>query len=49
MRQPLGDTFWGDLHGQITDPFGHRSSIARRVRDVSPEQISRAAAAAFAG
>jgi PhnB protein len=49
VRQPLGDTFWGDLHGQITDPFGHRWNIARHVRDVSPEEIARAAAAAFGG
>ena len=24
VLHPLGDTFWGDRHGQITDPFGHR-------------------------
>src|SRR3954454_23034607 len=24
VRQPLADTFWGDLHGQLDDPFGHR-------------------------
>src|SRR6476620_6839701 len=23
VRQPLQDTFWGDLHGQLDDPFGH--------------------------
>lgn len=21
---PLADAFWGDRHGQIVDPFGHR-------------------------
>ncbi len=24
---PLGDQFWGDRYGQLTDPFGHRWSI----------------------
>ena len=43
----LGDTFWGDRHGQITDPFGHRWGLAQHVRDVLPEEIARAAAEAF--
>src|ERR1700751_4265185 len=24
VRQPLADMFWGDRHGQLDDPFGHR-------------------------
>ena len=24
IRQPLADIFWGDWHGQLDDPFGHR-------------------------
>jgi PhnB protein len=24
IRQPLADMFWGDRHGQLEDPFGHR-------------------------
>src|SRR3954454_15119208 len=24
LPQPLADTFWGDMHGQLEDPFGHR-------------------------
>ena len=47
VLHPLGDTFWGDRHGQITDPFGHRWALAQHVRDVSPEEIARAAAEAF--
>src|SRR4051812_4833458 len=23
-RQPVQEMFWGDLHGQLDDPFGHR-------------------------
>lgn len=28
VMMPLQDMFWGDRYGQITDPFGHRWSIA---------------------
>src|SRR5215216_6105437 len=47
VHQPLQDTFWGERHGQIVDPFGHRWAIAQRLRDVPPEELARAAAAAF--
>jgi PhnB protein len=47
VRHPLGETFWGDLHGQIEDPFGHRWNLARHLRDVPPEEIARGAAEAF--
>jgi PhnB protein len=46
--QPLQDMFWGDRHGQILDPSGHRWALAQHVRDVSPEEIQAAAAAMFA-
>jgi PhnB protein len=46
-RHPIDDTFWGDRHGQITDPFGHRWNLAQHVRDVEPDEIARAAAEAF--
>ncbi|MDQ1610055.1 MAG: PhnB protein, partial [Microbacteriaceae bacterium] len=29
VRQPLQDMFWGDRHGQVADPFGHRWNIAQ--------------------
>jgi PhnB protein len=48
-RTPLGDMFWGDRHGQLTDPFGHRWNLAQHIRDVPPEEIERAAAEAFGG
>jgi uncharacterized glyoxalase superfamily protein PhnB len=48
-RHELADAFWGELHGQIADPFGHRWNIAQRVRDVPHEEIVAAAAAAFGG
>ena len=28
-RHPLADAFWGERHGQLTDPFGHRWNIAQ--------------------
>lgn len=49
ILQPLQDAFWGDRHGQITDPFGHRWGLAQHIRDVPPEDIVRAAAAMFEG
>jgi PhnB protein len=45
--QPLEDTFWGDRHGQVIDPFGHRWGLAQHVRDVPADEIARAAAEAF--
>jgi PhnB protein len=47
VLQPVQDAFWGDRHGQITDPFGHRWGLAQHVRDVPPEEVARAAAEAF--
>jgi PhnB protein len=49
VLHPLQDQFWGDRHGQLTDPFGHRWGLAQRLRDVSPEEIAREAAKAFGG
>jgi PhnB protein len=48
-RGPLADAFWGERHGQLTDPFGHRWNIAQHLRDVPQEEIVAAAAQAFAG
>jgi PhnB protein len=36
---PVEDAFWGDRYGIVEDPFGHRWSIAHRVRDLSAEEI----------
>lgn len=47
VRHPLSDAFWGDRHGQITDPFGHRWNLAQHVREVGQDEIARAAAEAF--
>jgi PhnB protein len=47
VLQPLADTFWGDRHGQLEDPFGHRWNIAQHLRDVPPDEIVAAAAKMF--
>ena len=46
-RHQLADAFWGERHGQLTDPFGHRWNIAQRLRDVPHDDILAAAARAF--
>lgn len=47
VRQPLQDMFWGDRHGQLDDPFGHRWNIDQHLRDVPHDEIVSAAAQAF--
>jgi uncharacterized glyoxalase superfamily protein PhnB len=47
VRQPLGEMFWGDLHGQLDDPFGHRWNVSQHLRDVAHEEVVAAAARAF--
>jgi PhnB protein len=46
-RRELSDAFWGERHGQLTDPFGHRWNIARKLRDVPHDEIVAAAAQVF--
>ena len=44
---PVADQFWRDKHGSIQDPFGHIWSISTHVKDLSEEEIKKAAAEAF--
>jgi PhnB protein len=39
----LADQFWGARYGIVSDPFGHTWSLATQKRDVSPEELERAA------
>jgi PhnB protein len=48
VRQPLHEAFWGDLHAQLDDPFGHRWNIGQHVRDVPHDEVVAAAAQLFA-
>jgi PhnB protein len=47
VAHELADQFWGERHGQLTDPFGHRWNIAQHIRDVPQDELERAAAQAF--
>jgi PhnB protein len=47
--QPLGERFWGERFGQLVDPFGHRWSLAERLREVPHAEVARAAWEAFGG
>lgn len=47
IHHELAEQFWGELHGQLTDPYGHRWNVAERLREVSAEELAAGAAAAF--
>jgi PhnB protein len=47
VKMPLTDAFWGDRYGQLMDPFGHKWSLATRMRNVSREDMRRAQHASF--
>lgn len=46
---PLADMFWGERHGQIIDPYGHRWALNQRIRDVPDDEVIAAAAPLFEG
>ena len=39
VLMPVADQFWGDRYGMLSDPFGHRWSIASRIEDLSPKAL----------
>lgn len=45
---PVTDMFWGDRCGQLTDPFGHKWSLATHTADFSHEEIRERASDFFA-
>jgi uncharacterized glyoxalase superfamily protein PhnB len=47
VRQPPADMFWGDRHGQLDDPFGHRWNVSKHLRDVPHDEVVAAAATVF--
>ena len=49
VTMPVTDMFWGDRYGQLEDPFGHRWSVATHIRDMTPDEIQRAAAVGCQG
>ena len=48
VHHEIADQFWGERHGQLSDPFGHRWNIAQHLRDVPAQEIAAAAARMFA-
>jgi uncharacterized glyoxalase superfamily protein PhnB len=45
QMMPPADMFWGDRYGQLTDPYGHRWSLATHKYDVPPDEMQRRAQA----
>jgi PhnB protein len=44
---PLEDQFYGERGGRLRDPFGQQWMMSQHIEDVSPEEMSRRAAALF--
>jgi PhnB protein len=44
--RPVSEQFHGDLQSELTDPFGHSWFFSTRMREMSPEELRRQAAAA---
>ncbi|HTU62841.1 MAG TPA: VOC family protein, partial [Polyangiales bacterium] len=43
VEMELADQFWGARYGVLSDPFGHRWSLATQKRDVSRAELDSAA------
>jgi PhnB protein len=41
LTRAVADQFYGDRHGVITDPFGHRWIVGSRIEDLSPDEMQR--------
>lgn len=44
IQRPIEDKFYGDRMGSVDDPFGHVWHIATHTKDVTPEEMKKAAA-----
>src|SRR5207245_2908398 len=38
---PVADMFWGDRIGPVTDPFGHKWTLAQHISDPTPEEMKK--------
>jgi len=47
VRMALGDQFWGDRMGSLSDPHGYTWSVASRKEDMTREEMERRAAEFF--
>jgi PhnB protein len=46
VKMPLADMFWGDRMGALSDRWGNHWTLAQHMKDLSPEELKRAEAAA---
>jgi PhnB protein len=44
IQRPIEDKFYGDRMGSLDDPFGHVWHVATHTKDVTPEEMKKAAA-----
>jgi uncharacterized glyoxalase superfamily protein PhnB len=42
VEMPVAEQFWGDRYGKLTDPFGHKWSIATHTKDMSMDEMKHA-------
>jgi PhnB protein len=45
VDMPVSDMFWGDRYGKLSDPFGHKWSIATHKADLTMEEMAEGAKA----
>ena len=45
LIRPVADQFYGDRSTSLEDPFGHLWHVATHVKDVSPKEMKKHAAA----
>ena len=45
---PVANMFWGDRCGQLTDPFGHKWTLATHKEDLTPDEMGKRAGDFFA-
>lgn len=48
VEMSVAEMFWGDRCGQLTDPFGHKWSLATHKEDLTREELRKRALAFFA-
>ena len=42
VLMPPTDMFWGDRYAMLTDPYGHKWSLATHIKDLTPNQMQAA-------
>jgi uncharacterized glyoxalase superfamily protein PhnB len=40
-EMPPTDMFWGDRYCKLSDPFGHKWSLATHIEDLTPKEMAR--------